>query len=113
VVAFNPAGLDLLAFPADVRDEIERSAGIAPGRAAENSIIEHVRPGGPSTLIHHGTADEVEPIDHVRRFRDAMQRAGNRCTLVEYENAGHAFHYGDRYLVDVVDTTARFLIAGR
>lgn len=109
VVAFNPAGLDLLAFPADVRRELERNAGIPAGRAAEYSIIGHVRPGGPSTLIHHGTADEVEPIGHVRRFRDAMRRAGNRCTLIEYGNAKHAFHYGPQ-LDQVVEATARFLL---
>ncbi|WP_203934683.1 alpha/beta hydrolase [Virgisporangium ochraceum] len=110
VVAFNPAGLDLLAFPADVRRGIERNAGIGAGRASEYSVVELVRPGGPSTLIHHGTADEVEPIDHVRRFRDAMTRAGNPCTLIEYGNARHAFHYGDEHLADVVDATARFLL---
>ncbi|WP_173066925.1 alpha/beta hydrolase [Phytohabitans houttuyneae] len=112
VVAFNPAGLDLLAFSPQLRRSIEQRAGIAAGRAVEYSLIEFVRPGNPPTLIHHGTGDEVEPIDHVRRFRDAMVRAGNECTLIEYAHAAHAFHYPGRggHFDGVVDTTARFLL---
>jgi len=64
-------------------------------------------------LIHHGTRDEVEPIDGVRRFRDAMVRAGNECTLLEYEHAEHGFHYpgNSGHFDDVIDATARFLNA--
>ncbi len=64
-------------------------------------------------LIHHGTRDKVEPIDHVRRFRDAMERSGNACTLREYEHAEHGFHYpGEEstHFDDVIDTTTRFLL---
>jgi acetyl esterase/lipase len=112
VVALNPAGLDLLAFSPELQRSIEQGAGIAVGKAIEYSLIEFVRPGDPPMLIQHGTADEVEPIDHVRRFRDAMVRAGNECTLLEYEHAGHAFHYPDHggHFDDVIDATARFLL---
>jgi acetyl esterase/lipase len=111
VVALNPAGLDLLAFSPEIQRSVEQAAGIAAGRAGEYSLIEFVRPGNPPMLIHHGTDDEVEPIDHVRRFRDAMVQAGNECTLLEYEHAEHAFHYpGDSgHFDDVIDATARFL----
>jgi acetyl esterase/lipase len=112
VVALNPAGLDLLAFSPELQRSIEQQVGIAAGRAADYSLIELARPGCPPILIHHGTADEVEPIDHVRRFRDAMVQAGNECTLIEYEHAAHAFHYpgqGSRF-DDVIDATVRFLL---
>jgi acetyl esterase/lipase len=112
VVALNPAGLNLLAFPPEVQRSIERAAGIAAGRAIDYSLIEFVRPGNPPMLIHHGTDDRVEPIDQVRRFRDAMTRAGNECTLLEYEPAEHAFHYPGQsgHFDDVIDATARFLL---
>jgi acetyl esterase/lipase len=112
VVALNPAGLDLLAFSPELQRSIEQKAGIAAGGAIEYSLIEFVRPGNPPMLIHHGTADEVEPIDHVRRFRDAMVQAGNECTLLEYGHAGHGFHYPSRdgHFDDVIDATARFLV---
>ncbi|MEE6257679.1 alpha/beta hydrolase [Plantactinospora sonchi] len=112
VVALNPAGLDLRAFSPERQRAIERQAGISAGRADDYSLVEFVRPGNPPMLIHHGTDDEVEPIDHVRRFRDAMVRAGNECTLLEYEHAGHGFHHPghDGYFDDVIDATARFLL---
>jgi acetyl esterase/lipase len=111
VVAFNPAGLDLLAFRPELQRSIEQQAGIAAGRLVEYSLIEFARPGNPPMLIHHGTGDEVEPIEHVRRFRDAMVQAGNDCTLLEYEPAGHAFHYpgNNGHFDDVISATARFL----
>ncbi|MET7670172.1 alpha/beta hydrolase [Micromonospora luteifusca] len=112
VVALNPAGLDLLAFPPELQRSIEQEARIAAGRAIEYSLIEFVRPGSPLMLIHHGTADEVEPIEHVRRFRDAMVQAGNDCTLLEYDHAEHGFHYPGHsgHFDGVIDATARFLL---
>jgi acetyl esterase/lipase len=112
VVALNPAGLDLLAFSPQLQCSVEQAAGIAPGRASEYSLMEFVGPGNPPVLIHHGTDDEVEPIDHVRRFRDAMVRAGSECALIEYEHAEHGFHYPGHsgHFVDVIDATTRFLL---
>ena len=112
VVGFNPAGLDLRSFAPELRRQLEEQIGIAAGRLAEYSAIEFVRPGNPPVLIHHGTDDEVEPIDCVRRFRDAMVRAGNECTLLEYENGVHGFHYpgDDGHFDEVIDVTARFLL---
>jgi acetyl esterase/lipase len=115
VVAFNPAGLDLRSFEPELQRRLEHQVGIAAGRLIEYSLIEFVRPGNPPMLIHHGTCDEVEPIDCVRRFRDTMMRSGNECTLLEYEHAEHGFHYpgNSRHFDDVIDATARFLLEER
>jgi acetyl esterase/lipase len=112
VVGFNPSGLDLRSFEPELQRQLESQIGIAAGGLAEYSAIEFVRPGNPPVLIHHGTDDKVEPIDCVRRFRDAMVGAGNECTLLEYEHAEHGFHYpGDNgHFEDVIDATARFLL---
>lgn len=111
IAALNPAGLDLASFDPDVRHRLEERVGIGAGKLVDYSVIEYVRPGKPPTLIQHGTEDEIEPIDSVRRFREAMTRAGNACTLVEYPGAKHAFHYPDGDHFDaVIDTTARFLL---
>ncbi|WP_167474525.1 alpha/beta hydrolase [Nocardia arthritidis] len=111
VVALNPAGLDLLAFPPELQRSLEHRVGIDTGALIEYSLIEFVRPGNPPMLICHGTDDEVEPVDHVRRFRDAMAHARNDCTLREYENAQHGFHYPgpSGHFDDVIDATTRFL----
>ncbi|WBB57589.1 alpha/beta hydrolase [Verrucosispora sp. WMMD573] len=83
LVALNPAGSNLRSFEPAAQRRLERQVGIAPGRLIEYSLIELVRPGNPPMQIHHGTRDEVEPIDSVRQFRDAMVRSGNECVLIE------------------------------
>ncbi|WP_435206884.1 alpha/beta hydrolase [Micromonospora sp. bgisy143] len=112
VVALNPAGLDLGALAPEAQRRLERQVGLDAGRLIEYSLIERVRPGSPPTQIHHGTRDEVEPIDSARRFRDAMTRAGNECALLEYEDAAHGFHYpgGGGHFDDVIDATTLFLL---
>ncbi len=112
VVAWNPAGSDLGSLPVETQRQLELRVGLPAGRLARYSLIELVRPHIPPVLIHHGTRDEVEPIDCVRRFRDAMLRSGNECTLTEYEHAKHGFHYpGAGGCFDsVVDSTALFLL---
>lgn len=111
VAALNPAGLDLGAMEPDHRRRLEERVGIGAGRLVDYSAVEVVRSGLPPTLIQHGTDDEIQPIDGVRRFRDAMARAGNECALVEYPGAKHAFHYPDGdHFDEVMATTARFLL---
>ena len=99
-------------FEPELQRHLEHQVGIAAGRLIEYSLIEFVRPGNPPMLIHHGTCDEVEPIDCVRRFRDAMARSGNECTLLEYEHAKHGFHYpgNNGHFDNVIDATAQFLL---
>ncbi|MEV0428670.1 alpha/beta hydrolase [Micromonospora sp. NPDC050495] len=112
VVALNPAGLDLGALDPAARRHLAQQVGVAAGRLTDYSLIRYVRPGHPPMLIQHGTRDAIEPIDRVRRFRDAMVRSGNECRLREYARAGHGFHYpgNGAYFNDVIDTTARFLL---
>ncbi|WP_433270112.1 alpha/beta hydrolase [Micromonospora vinacea] len=112
MVALNPAGLDLGSFEPDARRRLAQQVGVAADRLIEYSLIEVVRPGSPATQIHHGTRDEVEPIGLVRQFRDAMVRAGNECTLLEYEHAEHGFHYPGNggHFDDVIAATTRFLL---
>jgi acetyl esterase len=112
VVALNPV-VDLLAYPPQEQRSLEETVAHVPaGRLADYSPIEFVRPGNPPTLIQHGTHDDVVPIDQVRRFRDVMLQAGNDCVLLEYDRAGHAFHYPGPagYFGHVIDATAEFLL---
>ncbi len=111
VVALNPV-VDLLAYPPEQQRSLERDAGIPAGRAAEYSPAEFVRPGNPPVLIQHGTHDEVAPVGQVRRFRDVMMQAGNDCVLIEYERAGHGFHYPGPagHFDQVTEVTAGFLL---
>lgn len=50
-----------------------------------------VAEGYPPTLVLHGTADAIVPIEHSRRFAEQMKTVGSQCELVEYEGMPHAF----------------------
>lgn len=79
-----PGGWDVARFggPAEKR--------VAP-RSAEFSPMGFVRPGLPPTLVLHGDADTVTPIEGSRRFVARMREAGNQATLVELHARNHAF----------------------
>jgi acetyl esterase len=112
VVALNPV-VDLLAYSPEQQQSLEEEVTrIAAGRLIEYSPAEFVRPGNPPTLIQHGTRDKVASIGTMWRFRDVMVQAGNDCVLLEYEGAGHAFHYPGPagHFDDVIDATAEFLL---
>jgi acetyl esterase/lipase len=110
VVALSPLA-DLLAYSPEQQQSLEQATGIAAGRLIEYSPAEFVRPGNPPTLVQHGTHDKVAPIAQVRRFRDAMVRAGNDCILLEYERAGHTFPSGPGgHFDDVIDAITEFLL---
>jgi len=77
---FNPV-LDLTTLP---------WAAKLPGAAAA-SPFQHIRGDLPPTLIVHGTADEVVPIEQACQFARSMVAAGNRCELVALPGCKHAF----------------------
>jgi len=86
LVLFNPA----------VDATLPRFADRFAGRAAEISPVHHVQPGQPPTIIFHGTADNIVPLENVERFTRLMTAAGNRCELVPFPGKEHGFyHYGD------------------
>ena len=77
---FNPV-LDLLALP---------WAAKLPGAVAA-SPFQHICADRPPTVIIHGIADEVVPIEQAYQFARSMVAAGNRCELVALPGRKHAF----------------------
>jgi len=55
------------------------------------SPYEHIKEGMPPTLILEGREDTVTPLHGVQLFCDAMNKAGNQCELVIYDEVGHLF----------------------
>ncbi len=72
------------AFFGKGRDEIPRIY-------AEASPALHVDSKSAPTLIFHGTADDIVPIDQSRRFHQALAKAGVETKLVELAGEGHGF----------------------
>lgn len=60
-------------------------------RARLASPVAHVEPDSPPTLLMHGQADDVVPVEQSRRFADALREAGVDATLYELHDLGHVF----------------------
>jgi acetyl esterase/lipase len=84
----------------------------APDAYKDASTVAHVDSRSAPTLIIHGSADDIVPIDQSRRLRDALARAGVEVKLVELEGEGHTFQNpgsGERLLRESLDFLGRHL----
>lgn len=84
-------------------------------RSAEFSPIAFVRASLPPTLVLHGTADTITPIENSRRFVTKMRDAGNTAALLEVPGRNHAFvvpGFGDDDAARIsLEATVKFLTA--
>ena len=84
----------------------------APDAYRDASPVTHVNAKSAPTLIIHGTADDIVPLDQSRRLRDALAKAGVEVKLVELEGEGHLFlgkESGERMLRETMDFLRRHL----
>lgn len=97
--AKRPARLIVLWGPWDLRAMSPDAPAWVPGSVAallagqpagDASPLAHLVRGMPPTLIVHGTADPLVPIDQSRRACAALQALCNACTLLELPGQGHA-----------------------
>jgi acetyl esterase len=84
LVLFNPT-LDMVSLGR----RIERFGGYEVARSL--SPLHNIQRGVPPFLVMHGRDDEVVDVDEVIRFKEAMDKVGNRCDLRLYEQQGHGF----------------------
>lgn len=73
--------------------------------AKRHSPLQFVTPDDAPTLLLAGAKDDLVPIDHNRKIREAFQTHQLDHKLVEYENAGHGFgpDVMPRAVVEMVD----------
>lgn len=62
-----------------------------PERYAQVSVLGHVRPDCPPTLLLHGTHDEMAPVAAVRQLQGRLQEAGVPVTAVYLPHTDHMF----------------------
>lgn len=82
LVLFNPV-LDMTERPSNAKEWNHRAKEISP--------LHHVSKQTPPTLIFHGTADTLVPIQQAIRFCERMKQKGNWCEVIVYENRSHGF----------------------
>ena len=56
----------------------------------EFSVIGHIKPGWPPTIISCGTKDKITPFYVAEKFTRLMKKAGNTCELIPVEGAVHS-----------------------
>jgi acetyl esterase/lipase len=62
-----------------------------PERYAQLSVLKHVRPGCPRTLLLHGTHDEMAAVTAVRELQARLQQAGVPVSGVFLAHTDHMF----------------------
>ncbi|MFN9720074.1 MAG: alpha/beta hydrolase [Planctomycetota bacterium] len=91
VVAYFP--------PTDIREYVNHKtlskdfpAIVFPNDQADDvSPLLAVTSDDAPTLLIHGDQDELVPISHSERYRDAMTKAGATCELIVMKGAAHGF----------------------
>ena len=117
LVLFNPA---VIIGPVSGQDELTTEAlsevsnrlGAEPGSL---SPYHHIKAGIGPTIIFHGTADTTVPFKHAGLFCEKMHEYGNRCELIGYKGAEHAFfNFGrdkNAPFIDTVNKMDAFLVS--
>jgi acetyl esterase len=108
LILFNPA-IDLVDGWGGGAKKCEK-AGIDPSAF---SPARFVKSGLPETLILSGGKDRLVPLTMVNTFMEQMKQHGNKCSFVEYPDAGHSFfNYGKEdnvYFHQTMDEVEKFL----
>lgn len=60
-------------------------------RYREISPAHNIREGLPPVIFFLGTSDRLIPVATAEKFRNDMEKAGNRCDLFLYEGQPHGF----------------------
>ncbi|HUF61043.1 MAG TPA: alpha/beta hydrolase [Verrucomicrobiales bacterium] len=86
---------DLLLLFNPVVDTSRRGVGAerfrSPVEAEAANPFRWIARGLPPSLILHGSADRVVPVDQVERFSARMRKKKNVCRLEVFEGRGHGF----------------------
>jgi acetyl esterase/lipase len=78
------------------------------------SPYHQVKLGAPPAIIFHGKADTTVPYATAELFAKAMTAAGNKCTLLGYDDQAHGFfnygRNGNEYYEKTVAALDEFLV---
>ncbi len=77
--------------------------------ARQVSPISHVTPDDPPTLIIHGDADQLVPLQQSERIVEEFKKTGVQANLVVKKGAGHGWLGIDKDLNQLVDWFDKYL----
>lgn len=78
----------------------------APESYARMSVINHLEYIETPVIMHHGTADQICPVEWATEIRDQLELLGKHVAFYHYQDAGHVFR--DDVFDVMIDRTDRF-----
>jgi acetyl esterase/lipase len=78
--------------------------------ARQISPVSHVTPDDPPTLIIHGDADKLVPLQQSEEIVEKLKKVGVETTLVIKKGAGHGWLGLDKDVTQVADWFDRYLL---
>ena len=75
----------------------------------EMSPYHHVAAGHPPTLIVHGEADRVVPVDDAVAYCERVSSVGGDCSLTLYDGARHGFFNRDPHFEPTLEQMLDYL----
>lgn len=89
LVLFNPV-LDVVKYGGD------RTEKIVISDPQSISPVHQLNKGLPATLVLHGTADKIVPVEVAERFAQEAKKMGLDVTLVTYPEKVHGFYNAEK-----------------
>ncbi len=75
----------------------------------EISPLHHVNKNLPPTIIFHGSLDEMEPIQKIRKYQEMVKDIGITCEVIEYSGQGHSFFNSQEFFIKTSREVDKFL----
>ena len=98
---FPPTELAPYVEPGNPRREQFPALRFEPEKSPSVSPLKHVTKDDAPTLLVHGDKDELVPLFHSEKIRDAFKESNVDCNLVVIQGAGHGFDAaGNKIMVD-------------
>ncbi len=73
------------------------------------SPIEKIKESHPPTIIFHGSLDEIEPVDKIKKYKEITEQYGVRCDIIIYPGQGHSFFNRQEFFLKTSDELDKFL----
>ncbi|MBK7035038.1 MAG: alpha/beta hydrolase [Chitinophagales bacterium] len=93
----------------------DEKAPESESHASEIDPMTHIKPGMPTAIAFHGTADKISAYKFVKQFSDDYIAAGNKMDLHTYEGEKHGFtsmqNKGGKYFLESLKLTDEFMIS--
>ena len=73
------------------------------------SPINNINKSHPPSIIFHGSLDEMEPINKIKKYKEISSKYGTRCDVIIYSGQGHSFFNKQEFFIKTSEEVDKFL----